>query len=267
MCCPSATTRPPASACKNGSSRHQPIHFSPRGRPPLPSSRHRSCRHRRPRATSSATSASQLAVLRTSARGRESHSIGASGEAPSRGGSSSALPEHESSRKGRQPGAQWRLLLLGKEHSWRTAWRARSLLSRTTTRSHHGAVGAIATRDCASSRRIARAIACAFEAVAPLAAVILQQALSPAGEREASRVGRVVAARDTCGMTLWLMTAAGFVVGVVAAHAVTVRRYSPSHVVGEVSVASRGLFFSRTPDGIWWRVRLRARRCTDDLSG
>jgi hypothetical protein len=52
------------------------------------------------------------------------------------------------------------------------------------------------------------------------------------------------------------------VVGVVAAQAVTVRRYSPSHVVGEVSLAGRGLSVSRTPDGIWWRVRLGGRRCT-----
>jgi hypothetical protein len=58
------------------------------------------------------------------------------------------------------------------------------------------------------------------------------------------------------------MVAAGFVVGVVAAHAVTLRRYSPSHLVGELSLAGRGVFFSRTPDGIWWRVRLRGRRCT-----
>jgi hypothetical protein len=69
-------------------------------------------------------------------------------------------------------------------------------------------------------------------------------------------------ARDTFGMPLWLMLVTGFVVGVVAAHAATVRRYPPSHVVGEVSLAGRGLFFSRTPDGIWWRVRLRGRRCT-----
>ncbi len=42
-----------------------------------------------------------------------------------------------------------------------------------------------------------------------------------------------------------------------------VRRYSVAHVVeGRLAVAGRGLFFSRTPDGIWWRVRLRARRCT-----
>jgi hypothetical protein len=63
-------------------------------------------------------------------------------------------------------------------------------------------------------------------------------------------------------MTLWLMMAAGFVVGVLAAHAVKVHRYSPRHVVGEISVAGRGLILSRTPDGIWWRVRLRGGRCT-----
>jgi hypothetical protein len=62
-------------------------------------------------------------------------------------------------------------------------------------------------------------------------------------------------------MTLWLM-AAGFVGGVVAAHAVTARRYSPSHFVAELSLAGRGVFFSRTPDGVWWRVRFGGRRCT-----
>jgi hypothetical protein len=51
-------------------------------------------------------------------------------------------------------------------------------------------------------------------------------------------------------MPRWLMLAAGIVVSLVAAQAVTVRRYSPSDVVGEVSLAGRSLFFSRTPDGI-----------------
>jgi hypothetical protein len=65
------------------------------------------------------------------------------------------------------------------------------------------------------------------------------------------RVDWAVAARDTSGMTLWLMVAAGFVVGVVVARAVTVCRCSRSHFVGELSLAGRGVFFSRTPDGIW----------------
>ena len=82
-------------------------------------------------------------------------------------------------------------------------------------------------------------------------------------ERSARAGGRFgMAARDTSGVTLGLIVAAGFVVGVVAAHAVTLHRYSPSHLVGELSLAGRGVFFSRTPDGIWWRVRLRERRCT-----
>lgn len=34
--------------------------------------------------------------------------------------------------------------------------------------------------------------------------------------------------------------------------AVRVRRYSATHVVGEVAFAGRGVFFSRTADGTWW---------------
>src|SRR5918994_1289127 len=81
-------------------------------------------------------------------------------------------------------------------------------------------------------------------------------------ERKPRGVGRAMAARDTAGMPLSLMMAAGFVVGVVASHAVTVPRYSPSHVVGEVSLAGRGLFFSRTPGGVWGRGGGPGRGCT-----
>ena len=38
-------------------------------------------------------------------------------------------------------------------------------------------------------------------------------------------------------------------------------RRSGSHVEGEATFRGRGLYFHRTPDGTWWRVRLRARRC------
>jgi hypothetical protein len=101
-----------------------------------------------------------------------------------------------------------------------------------------------------------------LETVAPLDALIVRGALVR-GVADHARVLVVPRRRAILrAITLWLMIAAGFVVGVVAAHAVTFRRYSPSHVVMEVSVAGRGLFFSRTPDGIWWRLRLRARRCT-----
>src|ERR1700722_6256531 len=36
-----------------------------------------------------------------------------------------------------------------------------------------------------------------------------------------------------------------------------VRRYSPSHVVAQLTVAGRGLYLSRTSDGTWWRLQLR----------
>jgi hypothetical protein len=63
-------------------------------------------------------------------------------------------------------------------------------------------------------------------------------------------------------MTLWVAMFGAFLAGLGAAHALTVRRYSPRHVIAEVAVRGRGLFLSRTPDGTWWRVRLRSRRCT-----
>jgi hypothetical protein len=37
------------------------------------------------------------------------------------------------------------------------------------------------------------------------------------------------------------------------------RRYSRSHVVGQLTIRGRGLYFSRTPDGTWWRLRWHAR--------
>ena len=52
------------------------------------------------------------------------------------------------------------------------------------------------------------------------------------------------------------------VAALVGSGVLRVRRYSVAHLEGRLAVAGRGLFFSRTPDGIWWRVRLRARRCS-----
>ncbi len=40
-----------------------------------------------------------------------------------------------------------------------------------------------------------------------------------------------------------------------------IRRYSPSHLAVELAIAGRGLYFARTSDGAWWRLRLRKRRC------
>jgi len=74
--------------------------------------------------------------------------------------------------------------------------------------------------------------------------------------------GTVAVVRDTCVVSAWLVIVAAFLAGVCVANAVSVRRYSPCHVVGEVAVRGRGLFFGWTPDGTWWLVRLRSRRCT-----
>ena len=63
-------------------------------------------------------------------------------------------------------------------------------------------------------------------------------------------------------MPLWLAVAGAFVAGLVLANAVSVRRYSRRHIAGEIALGGRGLFFSRTPDGTWWSVRLRRRRCS-----
>lgn len=40
-----------------------------------------------------------------------------------------------------------------------------------------------------------------------------------------------------------------------------VHRYSQHHLVVELTLAGRGLYLSRTPDGTWWKLRLRRRRC------
>ena len=66
-------------------------------------------------------------------------------------------------------------------------------------------------------------------------------------------------------MPLWLAVAGAFVAGIILANTVRVRRYSRRHITGEFAVGGRGLFFSRTPDGTWWSVRLRRRRCGTTL--
>jgi hypothetical protein len=71
-------------------------------------------------------------------------------------------------------------------------------------------------------------------------------------------------------MLVWLSLAAPAAILVLAATGgLSVRRYSAHHVAGHVSVRGRGLYFSRTPDGAWWRLRLRPcrRRCEDRGSG
>ena len=64
-------------------------------------------------------------------------------------------------------------------------------------------------------------------------------------------------------MVLWSLAIvlAGLTV-LVASGAVQVRRYSRGHITGQFAVRGHGLYFSRTPDGTWWKVRLVPRRRT-----
>jgi hypothetical protein len=63
-------------------------------------------------------------------------------------------------------------------------------------------------------------------------------------------------------MTLWLVAVGAFGCGAGLRSAVQVRRYSRTHMIAQVALRGRGLFFSRTPDGTWWKLRLRARKPT-----
>lgn len=70
-------------------------------------------------------------------------------------------------------------------------------------------------------------------------------------------------------MELWLQLAlAGACVLALLTSAVRVKRYSRQHVVVRLTIGGRGLYFSRTPDGIWCRLRLRrhAPRCCGPVS-
>lgn len=59
----------------------------------------------------------------------------------------------------------------------------------------------------------------------------------------------------------WL-PAAALLAALTASLVATLRihRYSRSHIVAQLTIAGRGVYFSRTPDGDWWKLRLR-RRC------
>jgi hypothetical protein len=72
-------------------------------------------------------------------------------------------------------------------------------------------------------------------------------------------------------MTVWLLgffAGAALVGGLTLTGVLRVRRYSARHLTAQLAIAGRGMFFSRTPDGVWWRMRLRP--CTrryEDRSG
>jgi hypothetical protein len=42
---------------------------------------------------------------------------------------------------------------------------------------------------------------------------------------------------------------------------VRIHRYSRGHLTVQATLAGRGLYISKTPDGAWWAVRVRRRRC------
>jgi hypothetical protein len=78
---------------------------------------------------------------------------------------------------------------------------------------------------------------------------------------------RTVAPRPILGYMLpWLLVAAfACLAMLVATGGLRMRRYSGSHLVAHLAVRGRGIYFSRTPDGSWWRLRLRPCRsmCED----
>ena len=78
------------------------------------------------------------------------------------------------------------------------------------------------------------------------------------------------AAAYSRGVTVFLLilVVLAALVALAATGALRVRRYSHSHVDAQLAIAGRGLHFTRTPDGVWWRLRLRpCRRVYEDRSG
>lgn len=64
-------------------------------------------------------------------------------------------------------------------------------------------------------------------------------------------------------MVPWFVVAVCAGIALLAAcRVLEVRRYSGSHLVGHLAIGGRGLYFSRTPDGTWWKLRMRLRGCT-----
>lgn len=61
-------------------------------------------------------------------------------------------------------------------------------------------------------------------------------------------------------MTLWPAVFGLFAfVLLVLAGGLRVRRHSPSHITARLTLGGRGIYFSRTPDGNWWQLRLGRR--------
>jgi hypothetical protein len=69
-------------------------------------------------------------------------------------------------------------------------------------------------------------------------------------------------------MLLWLLLALLLAFAVLAATGGLSVRRNGSHVVAQLAVGGRGMYFSRTPDGVWWRLRLQpCRHVCEDRGG
>jgi hypothetical protein len=63
-------------------------------------------------------------------------------------------------------------------------------------------------------------------------------------------------------MAIWLILALAVALALlVTARAVEWHRFSKGHFTVQFAIRDRGLYFSRTPDGTWWKIRLRTRDC------
>jgi hypothetical protein len=61
-------------------------------------------------------------------------------------------------------------------------------------------------------------------------------------------------------MTAYGLLAAAAALPLLAA-TVRVHRFTRTHLTVRVTLAGRGLYVSRTPDGVWWAIRVRRRAC------
>jgi hypothetical protein len=64
-------------------------------------------------------------------------------------------------------------------------------------------------------------------------------------------------------VAIWLILAlAGALAVLVATRAVEWHRFSKGHFTVQFAIRDRGLYFGRTPDDTWWKIRLGQRDCT-----
>ena len=61
-------------------------------------------------------------------------------------------------------------------------------------------------------------------------------------------------------ITYAVLTTFGAALALTAA-SLRVHRYSRGHLTVQATLAGRGLYITKTPNGAWWAIRLRRRRC------